>query len=129
MLRGARQVWIYPVEETGSDCRIGLSRPELPDFRFPEEVIAAEHFIGTFTGQNRLDSGTPDHFGEEKEWGSRRSQQRPATLNEALSRPHLVYPWVSFDSSGQRPVSRADASPNEGPKFQTYFIAVVCDSQ
>jgi hypothetical protein len=38
----------------------------------------------------------------------------PATLSEALLRPHLVYPLASFDVSGQWPVSRADASPNEG---------------
>ena len=37
----------------------------------------------------------------------------PATLNKALSRPCLVYPLASLDVSGQWPVSRADASPNE----------------
>ena len=37
----------------------------------------------------------------------------PATLSEALSRPHLVYPLASLDVSGQWPVYRADASPNE----------------
>ena len=37
----------------------------------------------------------------------------PATLSEALSRPHLVYPLASLDVSGQWPVFHADASPNE----------------
>ena len=37
----------------------------------------------------------------------------PATLSKALCRPCLVYPLASLDVSGQRPVSCADASPNE----------------
>ena len=37
----------------------------------------------------------------------------PAMLSKALSRPCLVYPLASLDVSGQWPVSRADASPNE----------------
>jgi len=37
----------------------------------------------------------------------------PATLSKALIRPCLVYPLASLDVSGQWPVSRADASPNE----------------
>jgi hypothetical protein len=40
-----------------------------------------------------------------------------AALGEALFRPHLVYPLASLDISGQRPVSRADASPNEALYF------------
>ena len=50
---------------------------------------------------------------------ARRREIIPATLSEALSRPLLVYPLVSLDISGQRPVSHADASPNEG---LIYFI-------
>ena len=37
----------------------------------------------------------------------------PATLSKALCRPCLVYPLASLDVSGQWPVSRAAASPNE----------------
>jgi len=37
----------------------------------------------------------------------------PATLSEALSRPHLLYPLASFDVSGQWPVYLAAAWPNE----------------
>jgi hypothetical protein len=36
-----------------------------------------------------------------------------AALSKAFFRPHLSYPLESLDISGQRPVSGADASPNE----------------
>jgi len=44
---------------------------------------------------------------------AQRRENAPATLSKALSRPCLVYPSASLDVSGQRPVSCADASPNE----------------
>jgi hypothetical protein len=44
-----------------------------------------------------------------------------AALGEAFYRLHLAYPLVSLDISGQRPVSRADASPNEAFYFNFDF--------
>jgi hypothetical protein len=46
----------------------------------------------------------------------------PATLSEALSRLHLVYPLASLDVSGQWPVSHAAASPNEDIQFALVTI-------
>jgi len=47
----------------------------------------------------------------------------------ALSRPRLVYPLASFDVSGQRPVSRADASPNEVPSCISYYATPAASCQ
>ena len=49
-------------------------------------------------------------FGTAQRKGSSAS---PATLSKAFCRPCLVYPLASLDVSGQWPVSRAAASPNE----------------
>jgi hypothetical protein len=51
----------------------------------------------------------------------RRDRVLPATLSKALSRPCLVYPLASLDVPGQRPVSCADASPNEVFSFARSF--------
>lgn len=45
--------------------------------------------------------------------GKKRNSSSPATLSKAFCRPCLVYPLASLDVSGQWPVSRAAASPNE----------------
>lgn len=74
--RGRRvpQVGVEPLEQPGTDRRGRLPGPETPDLRFLEDVVACEHLIGAFAGQDHLVAARADQPGKHHERRGRGAQ-------------------------------------------------------
>ena len=76
MRRIGREPAVDAAEESRTDSRFGVARPEPPDLVLPEDVVAGEELVRSLPGEDDLQPRRAHRAGEVEERRGRRAQER-----------------------------------------------------